>query len=665
MEYLNAAVKDLSIDKIRNAAEDVMNQHLPKSEMEKKVLEVLSHKNWGTSSTKLNELANDTYDYEKYNVITKLMWEAMDGRPAAWRQVFKSLTLLEHLLKNGSDQIVEDARSKSHKIRTLYNFNYYEGTTDRGVGVREKAKQLMELLQDNDIIREERLKARKLREKFGGGMSGVGSNGGRYEGYGNDSYSKNGYGNDGFDSGSRGYGNSGIGSGGSSSRAYSGRYSDEQTNTKESSSAAISDPEPHFASAPEPKPKVKKSKKKKQKEVQSAPAPAAPEVDLFAFDDAPAPAPVNSTTDDAAFDAFQEAPATTAFDAFGSSTLEPVPQIQQTQATDAFGSTNLFANNTVPQQQTMNYQVAGGLNMMQQQSQMVNMQGMMNQKMPTANTKSNVMGGGNVSRIQKTSSNEFGNFSSAKASNDNDDFGDFSSSNNNSKISNGDVKADPVSKLISLDSLTANKKNEKSKASEPIPAPSPAPMMGVHPFQIPSQSQQTKANITSNPDMAFSGIDGLHKAPKNIMAPASTKKTNSGQQGVMLQQTGPTAIDTMGMPSPQQTTNKAMNAMQQQQQQMMYSQQVMGAGMPVNNFNNMNGVGMNQMNMMYTPQQQQAMMMNMQQMGGMQPGMQMNPMMMMNMQQMGGMNMGVMGGQSSDKNNMLGGQQMGDGSGFR
>mmetsp|Transcript_9434 Transcript_9434/g.11649 ORF Transcript_9434/g.11649 Transcript_9434/m.11649 type:complete len:104 (+) Transcript_9434:141-452(+) len=92
-------IKDLNLDKIRNVAEDVYNQAKPKTDTERKVYEVLSHKNWGSSSTLMNEIARDTYDFDKFPVIMRLIWEGMDNRPAAWRVVFKSLTLLEHLIK--------------------------------------------------------------------------------------------------------------------------------------------------------------------------------------------------------------------------------------------------------------------------------------------------------------------------------------------------------------------------------------------------------------------------------------------------------------------------------------------------------------------------------------------------------------------------------------
>merc|ERR1711971_1228911 len=96
-------------------------------------------------------------------------------------------------------------RNHSHVLRSLYNFNYYEGTVDRGVGVREKSKQLVELLSDDERIREERGKARQLREKFGGNMGSMSNRneGGGYGGYSNDR-------SDMYNGSS--YGDSGIGS---------------------------------------------------------------------------------------------------------------------------------------------------------------------------------------------------------------------------------------------------------------------------------------------------------------------------------------------------------------------------------------------------------------------------------------------------------------------
>lgn len=265
-----------------------LNQAKPKTDVEARIYEALSHKNWGSSSTLMNEIARDSYDYDKFNTITRILWESIDNpRPAAWRVVFKALTLLEHLIKNGSEKCVDDGRNHSHLLRGLFNFNYYEGTVDRGMGVREKAKQVVELVADDERIREERTKAKQLREKFGGGgiggssngggggsMAGIGGGGGgsTYAGYGNESEDYGAY------AGSGSYGNSGLGA--------SGGYSDSAAATNDSGgnfsgrySEGVDDhTSPTFAAIPEKKVKKKKSdkksKKKEKKEAEVAPAPA-------------------------------------------------------------------------------------------------------------------------------------------------------------------------------------------------------------------------------------------------------------------------------------------------------------------------------------------------------------------------------------------------------
>ncbi|KAF1783115.1 ENTH domain [Phytophthora cactorum] len=83
-----------------------------------------------------------------------------------WRAVYKALSLLEHLIKNGTERVIENARDHMFKLRHLSGFSYHDGSVDRGNGVRDKAKQLVDMLNDNDMIRTEREKAGRLRNKY-------------------------------------------------------------------------------------------------------------------------------------------------------------------------------------------------------------------------------------------------------------------------------------------------------------------------------------------------------------------------------------------------------------------------------------------------------------------------------------------------------------------
>ncbi|KAI9375014.1 hypothetical protein BJX61DRAFT_218415 [Aspergillus egyptiacus] len=127
-----------------------------------------------------------------------------DKTAEEWRQIYKGLQLLEFLIKNGSERVVDDARSHLSLLRMLRQFHYIDPNgKDQGINVRNRAQELVKLLGDVELIRAERKKARANRNKFrgfeggsgiGGGMgSGIGSSAGRYGGFGSDSLSFGGY----------------------------------------------------------------------------------------------------------------------------------------------------------------------------------------------------------------------------------------------------------------------------------------------------------------------------------------------------------------------------------------------------------------------------------------------------------------------------------------
>jgi epsin len=577
MDLLNKIAANVSVDKIRNLAEDAINQAKPKTDVEARVYEAISHKNWGSSSTLMNEIARDTFDYDRFSVVTMILWESLSNpRPAAWRVVFKGLTLLEHLIKNGSERCVDDARNHSHVLRHLHNFNYYEGTIDRGVGVREKSKQLVELLADDERIREERLKAKQLREKFGGNLGGVtnagsmqGFGGGGSSGVGGSSYP--GYGNNTDDSnyggyhGSGSYGNSGIGSSGgfqdSDEKGFSGRYS-EDNNVNVS---------PTFATLPEKKMKKKSGKKTKKKEKDSP----VPDIDLLALDDEIPPSTSKSDSFDAfqsaggvednGFDAFQSAPTQNAsdnFDAFGSM------QQPQQQVFDAFGA------NPTPSQQS--FDAFGSTNTTT--AVMNDMFGNMSVG-GTNNTTRPIMGGS--AAMMSVGSGVL------QHAHEDDEFGDF---DDGTSGKNSTKSADPLANLISLDSLTKNTKR-KDETNEPI-----AFNDAAKEFIEKGPSVKPVTMSKEAVSMAFSGVDGLPKHHTGPMMHTSSINT-SHKPSVMMSGGGSNAnaIDSVFpdiVAQKAQMQQQQMMMMQQQyQQQMMMQQQYQMSSMPAS----MGSIGNNTM----------------------------------------------------------------------
>lgn len=103
----------------------------------------------------------------------------------------QALQLLEFLIKNGSERVIDDARAHLSLLKILRQFHFIDlNGKDQGVNVRNRSKELAELLSDVDRIRAERKKARANRNKFGGvqggGMSSGFSSSNRYGGFGSE-----------------------------------------------------------------------------------------------------------------------------------------------------------------------------------------------------------------------------------------------------------------------------------------------------------------------------------------------------------------------------------------------------------------------------------------------------------------------------------------------
>ena len=135
----------------------------------------------------------------------------MEKEARQWREIYKALQLLEYLIKHGSERVVDDTRSHIGTIKMLRNFHYIDDKgKDEGINgehnvnsirdssvslycgvceVRNRSKELVELLSDVDKIRSERRKAKANRHKYTGtgndGMS-FSADGSRYGGFGNE-----------------------------------------------------------------------------------------------------------------------------------------------------------------------------------------------------------------------------------------------------------------------------------------------------------------------------------------------------------------------------------------------------------------------------------------------------------------------------------------------
>ncbi|KIJ62654.1 hypothetical protein HYDPIDRAFT_94170 [Hydnomerulius pinastri MD-312] len=225
-DSLASTLSSLTIYDVKAMYNQAKNVVLNVSEMEAKVRDATNDEPWGASSTLMQEIAQGTFNFQNFNEIMPCIYgRFMEKEARQWRQIYKALQLLEYLVKHGSERVVDDARSHISTLKMLRNFHYIDDKgKDEGQNVRNRARELVELLSDVDAIRQERRKAKTNRNKYvgtGNDPMSFTTGSSRFGGFGSDSLGggSGGYYGDrmsGRDGGDLDYGGSYSGGGGSS-----------------------------------------------------------------------------------------------------------------------------------------------------------------------------------------------------------------------------------------------------------------------------------------------------------------------------------------------------------------------------------------------------------------------------------------------------------------
>ncbi|KAF8995545.1 hypothetical protein BDQ17DRAFT_1285025 [Cyathus striatus] len=143
------------------------------SDTQAKVRDATSNDPWGPSGTQMNEIAQLTYNQQDFIEIMEMLDKRLNDKGKNWRHVFKSLTVLDYCLHQGSENVVIYFRDNIYVIKTLKEFQYVdEDGKDQGANVRQKAKDITNLLQDESRLREERRARASMRDRM---IRGAGS----------------------------------------------------------------------------------------------------------------------------------------------------------------------------------------------------------------------------------------------------------------------------------------------------------------------------------------------------------------------------------------------------------------------------------------------------------------------------------------------------------
>ncbi|KAK6201031.1 epsin N-terminal homology-containing protein [Scheffersomyces amazonensis] len=311
------------------------------TEMEAKVREATNNEPWGAPSTLMAQIAAGTYNYREREEIIGFTFRRFTEKAAnEWRQIYKSLQLLDYLIKNGSERLIDDVRANLSLIQMLKSFHYIDSKgRDQGINVRNKAKNLIAFLNDDALIRSERKKARANSKKFGGVSSAA---------FGGATSITAGSGYDDDEFTSRVYGDGGV---------YGERYDDPASAYSNGQSGKDNFEEYDVAPATSSSRPTTASSRVTAKAVSKPSKPAAPEPDLLGDLDfggssqsAPAPAPTaTADDDDDDFDDFQAAPSVPV-----SRSQQIFGSVPQQNIQPNYNGQNLFSapqGNVVPQTQ--------------------------------------------------------------------------------------------------------------------------------------------------------------------------------------------------------------------------------------------------------------------------------------------------------------------------
>ncbi|XP_065924449.1 clathrin interactor 1 isoform X5 [Magallana gigas] len=159
--------------KLREITDKVTNVVMNYTEVETKVREATNDDAWGPHGQIMQEIARYTFTYEHFPEVMGMLWKRMlHDNKKNWRRTYKSLLLLAYLVRNGSEKSVTSCREHLYDLRGLESYTFTDELgKDQGLNVRTKAKELVDFIQDDERLREERKKAKKNRDKYIG-MSG-------------------------------------------------------------------------------------------------------------------------------------------------------------------------------------------------------------------------------------------------------------------------------------------------------------------------------------------------------------------------------------------------------------------------------------------------------------------------------------------------------------
>ena len=212
------------------------------SYVEKHLKEALDQE-YAIPTTVLAVVAEKSFNEYNMKSISHFLEKSFKTDYKDWKKFRNLLKIIEYLLKFGSNEFVLLAKQHQGDIRSLQNYSFNEGGSDKGAGIRESALFILTTLNNSRELELMREESRRHRERFTGISSNPKENSGG-GGYGG------GYSAPGGSNGGGGYSGSGgyrAGGGGYTEGSYSGSNVGENRGSRRNEGFLYSESQKKFA----------------------------------------------------------------------------------------------------------------------------------------------------------------------------------------------------------------------------------------------------------------------------------------------------------------------------------------------------------------------------------------------------------------------------------
>ncbi|TRY65542.1 hypothetical protein DNTS_001177 [Danionella cerebrum] len=72
------------------------------------------------------KIADLTYNVVAFSEIMSMVWKRLNDHGKNWRHVYKAMTLMEYLIKTGSERVAQQCRENIYAVQTLKDFQYID-----------------------------------------------------------------------------------------------------------------------------------------------------------------------------------------------------------------------------------------------------------------------------------------------------------------------------------------------------------------------------------------------------------------------------------------------------------------------------------------------------------------------------------------------------------